>query len=217
MFILKKPPKQDFKIRIFFGNIGCGKTTCAVRTFKKMNKIVNNFSESEQKNLNIPIHFYSNFHCKLSNFNDLSRLGLFTFPENTHLIVDEAGIVYNNRKFKTLPQHTIEWYKLCRHYKCSVDIYSQSFDDMDITLRRLSSELWYVKKLGPFTLLRRIYKRVGVDEVTHQIIDKYEFGKLLPCFLPGCFHRHNFEIFLRKPYYKYFDSFEKQDLPLFLD
>ena len=50
-----------------------------------------------------------------------------------------------------------------------------------------------------------------------QIIDKYEFGKLLPCFLPAPFHKHNFEIFLRKPYYKYFDSFEKCDLPLFLD
>lgn len=130
------------------------------------------------------------------------------------LIIDEAGIEYNSRKYKSLSQDTISFFKLHRHYRCDVDFISQSWEDMDVTIRRLADELWYVRRIGPFTALRRVYKRVGIDEVSHQIIDKYEFGKLLPCILPFPFHRKNLIIFLRKPYYKYFDSYSKMDLPM---
>ncbi len=198
-------------IRVFFGNIGCGKTTLACRQFYKLKKQ----ADKELKKGNIPLYdyYFSNFDNDLSNKIDLKGLGEWTFPENSYIIIDEAGIEYNNRKFKSLPQETIAWFKLSRHYKCDIDFISQSWDDMDITIRRLASELWYVKKLGPFSLLRRVYKTVGIDETTHQIIDKYEFGKLLPCILPFPFHRHNLEIFLRKPYYKYFNTFDKVPLP----
>lgn len=199
-------------IRVYFGNIGCGKTTFAVRQFRKQQK-----HDDKLKIVGkLPCydHYYANFENKLAKFNDLDGLGTWTFPEHSYIIVDEAGIQYNNRKFKTLPQETIAWFKLSRHYKCDVDFVSQSWDDMDVTIRRLASELWYVKRLGPFTMLRRVYKTVGIDENTHQIIDKYELGKLLPCLLPYPFHRHNCEIFFRKPYYKYFDSYSKPELPI---
>lgn len=194
-------------IRVFFGNIGCGKTTFACRQFYKRLRA----DQRDQKKNRVPLYdyYYCNFECKLAHQVTLQDLGQWTFPENSYIIVDEAGIEYNNRKFKTLPQEAISWMKLSRHYKCDVDFVSQSWDDMDITIRRLASELWYVRKLGPFTMLRRIYKRVGIDDETHQICDFYEFGKILPCILPFPFHQHNIEIFLRKPYYKYFDSYAK--------
>lgn len=199
-------------IRVYFGNIGCGKTTFAVRQFRKQQKTDKKLKRVGKS----PCYdyYYANFENKVSRFSDLKGLGEWTFPEHSYIIVDEAGIEYNNRKFKSLSQDTIAWFKLSRHYKCDVDFISQSWDDMDITVRRLASELWYVKKLGPFTMLRRVYKTVGIDENTHQIIDKYEFGKLLPCLLPFPFHRHNCEIFLRRPYYKYFDSYSKVELPI---
>lgn len=196
-------------IRVFFGNIGCGKTTLACRQFYKLLR-------SDQRGKLPPKYenYFSNFECKLSGNVSLQDLGKWTFPKNSYIIIDEAGIEYNNRKFKSLPQETIAWLKLSRHYKCDIDFLSQSWDDMDITIRRLASELWYVRKLGPFTMLRRIYKRVGIDEETHQILDFYEFGKILPCLLPPPFRQHNIEIFLRKPYYKYFDSYHTPDTPL---
>lgn len=199
-------------IRVFFGNIGCGKTTFACRQFHKIEK--NDFRLECKGKVPIYDHYYANFKTSLAKYNDLQGLGQWTFPEHSYIIIDEAGIEYNNRKFKSLPQETIAWFKLSRHYKCDVDFISQSWDDMDITIRRLASELWYIKKLGPFTMLRRVYKRVGIDETTHQIVDFYEFGKLLPCLLPYPFHRDNIKIFLRKPYYKYFNSYDKKDLPV---
>lgn len=195
-------------IRIYFGNPGCGKTTLACRMFKKEKKRYKR-KKSPYK------YFISNFENKLSNCVSLEGLGKWTFPDYSYVIVDEAGIEYNNRKFKTLPKETIAWFKLHRHYRCDVDFISQSWEDIDITIRRLADELWYVRKLGPFTMIRRVYKRVGIDDETHQILDFYEFGKLLPCILPPPFHRNNLQIFLRKPYYKYFDSYSKKELPLY--
>lgn len=202
-------------IRIYFGNIGCGKTTLAVRNFSKEQNL-GLFSRLKARYFPSMVkpqrydYYFANFENKLSNFSDLQKLGQWTFPEHTYLIVDEAGIEYNNRKFKSMPQETIAWFKLSRHYKCDVDFISQSWDDIDITIRRLASEYWYVKKLGPFTMLRRVYKRVGIDEVTHQIVDFYEFGKLWRIILGEI----NLKIFLRYPYYKYFDSYAKHELPV---
>lgn len=188
--------------RIFFGSPGCGKTTLACRTFYK--EIKKGFDSSYRS-------LFCNFETGLANQVDLKDLGVWSPPERSLLIIDEAGIEYNSRKYKSLSQKAIAFFKLHRHYRVDVDFISQSWD-MDVTIRRLADELWYVRRLGPFTMLRRIYKTVGVDDNTHQIIDKFEFGKILPCILPPPFHRKNLILFFRKPYYKYFDSYSKMEL-----
>ena len=78
---------------------------------------------------------------------------------------------------------------------------------MDVTIRRLADELWYVRKVGCFTFCRRIYKRCGIDSVSHQIIDEYRFGRFIFGLLPPPFYSREWFIFWRKPYYHYFDSY----------
>lgn len=94
------------------------------------------------------------------------------------VIIDEAGIEYNNRSFKTFPPEAIYFYKYHRHYQTSVDIFSQSYEDMDVTLRRLAQHFYVVKKsLVPFCVTCRLIRRkVGVDDMTHQIADLYSMG-----------------------------------------
>ena len=192
-------------IRIFFGNPGCGKTTFACKMLKKELRRIYR-KKSPYRNL------YANFENKLSNSVDLKGLGEWSFPYKSYVVIDEAGIEYNSRKFKTMSKELIAWFKLHRHYQCDVDFISQSWEDIDITVRRLADELWYIRRVGPFTMVRRIYKRIAIDENTRQIIDVYELGKILPCLLPPPFHRKNLQIFLRKPYYKYFDSYSRKTL-----
>lgn len=188
-------------IRLFFGSPGSGKTTLAVRNFYKL-----------QHKRNSPYDYYfANFDTDLAFKVNLKDLGKWTFPEYSYVIIDEAGIEYNNRKFKTLDQKTIEWFKLHRHYRCDVDVISQSWEDSDITIRRLADELWYIRKLGPFTLVRRVFKSVSVDENTHQIIDSFLLGKMIKRILPFPFHQKTWFLVFRPKYYKYFSSFAHPD------
>lgn len=203
-------------IRVFFGSPGAGKTTEACKMMKNNTKSYD--------------HIYCNFDLSedfsIGKTVDLKDLGLWTFPDHSYIAIDEAGIEYNNRKFKTLPQYTIEWFKLHRHYRCDVDIFSQSFEDMDVTLRRLATQYWYMRKIGPVTLLRRVYKFVTVDENTHQIIDGYRMEKglwllLQPLRLLGLGYifpqLKGWKFTYRPKYYKYFDSYAHPDLPIIED
>lgn len=202
-------------IRIYFGNPGCGKTTLACRLLYKIKKNNARLAKKDKFYKSKYYHCYTNFETKLAKEFPLDKLGPMTPPVKSYLIIDEAGIEYNSRKYKSLSQETISWFKLHRHYQCDVDVISQSWEDMDITLRRLADQLWCLKKLGPFTMARRIYKRVGIDENTHQIIDEYRMGSLIMHLLPFPFHQHNIELFLRKPYYKWFDTYSRPNTSIY--
>ena len=150
-------------IKIYFGVPGSGKTTLAA-------KIV-------LENLKRGVRTYTNVPIKGGLLFDASAIGSFDISDG-EMILDEAGIQFNNRKFKTLPQSTIEWFKLSRHYGIrNIHIFSQSYDDMDITLRRLADEIYTIKRtLIPLVFCRRRIKvKVGIDKDTHQIMDQYFF------------------------------------------
>lgn len=149
---------------------------------------------------------------------DLHDLGKWTFPRNSYIAVDEAGIEYNSRKTLCLSQDTIKWLKKHRHYGCDLDYFSQSHEDIDVTIRRLATEYWLLYRLGPWTLCRRIYKSIGIDENTHQIVDQYRFASML--WLPFWFLQlgfpfdKKFTLTFRPFYYKYFDSWDIDDIPV---
>ena len=121
------------------------------------------------------------------------------------VIIDEAGIEYNNRNFKSFPPDAIYWYKYHRHYECSVDVFSQSYEDMDITLRRLAQNYFVVKKslIPGFIVVKKIRRKVGIDDNTHQIIDKYYFG----------FPVLDTKWIYSRPLWKLFNSFSRKELP----
>lgn len=207
-------------IRVFFGNPGCGKSTyiakCCYRNYKRLLK-----TQGYK-------HYYSNLELTVPGSGyvtpeDLRLLGKWTFPRGTIFYLDEAGIEFNNRNYKAFPPYTIAWFKLHRHYGVDVDVVSQSWEDMDITIRRLADQLWYMRKIGPWTLLRRVYKRVMIDEKTHQIIDGYRMESglwvlLQPLRLLGLGYvlpqLKGWKLMFRPFYYRYFDSWKTPDTPV---
>lgn len=193
-------------IRIFFGSPGVGKTTLATYFIKRNRKFYK--------------HCFGNFEhiVPKSYVCDLDGLGEWTFPPSSYIAVDEAGIEYNSRAHKSLSKSTIAWFKKHRHYRCDVDIFSQSWEDMDITIRRLTNQLWYMYRIGPFTLCRRLYKRVTVDKNTEQIIDGYRIASMLWLFVPFLWWLkivdRKFMVIYRPLYYKYFDSYSVDPIPV---
>lgn len=189
-------------IRMFFGVPGCGKTSLAVRELAKDKT-----------------HSYTmcNFDCShpliFDGFSP-DGLGKFTVPENTLIAIDEASCEWNNRSFKTFPPELIEYLKKHRHYKVDIDLYSQSWDDVDITARRLVEELWYGRKLFlGISVWRRIYKNVDIEKRTDksvigQIVDGYRKSSILSLL----YRPSNWKFTFRPHWYGFFNSWEKENL-----
>lgn len=159
--------KPQHVLNVYFGVPGSGKTTFAAHLARK---------EMRRKR---PV--WSNVPITGTYEIDIQRdLGKFMISDGK-LIVDEAGIEHNNRSYKSMPLHQIEWYKYHRHYRMSVDVFSQSHEDMDVTLRRLAQNFFVVtKSLIPWHIKVRPIKRyIDIDEHTKQIIDAYRFKSFL--------------------------------------
>lgn len=151
-------------LAIYFGVPGSGKTTHAAMIVKK--------------NLKKGVTTYSNVDIRGAVFYDTALLGTCEISGGD-LIIDEASICFNNRNFKSLPQATIQWLKLYRHYGIrNVYVYSQSYEDMDVTLRRLADRLYIVRRsMLPYChVIKPIMVSIGIDDQTHQIVQAYRFG-----------------------------------------
>lgn len=98
------------------------------------------------------------------------------------MIIDEAGVEFNNRNFKSFSADAVYFFKYHRHYRLAVDVISQSHEDMDVTLRRLAYGFYVVRRsaIPGFVCIKAIKRRIGIDDNTHQIIDQYYWG--LPVF-----------------------------------
>jgi len=194
-------------IRIYFGSPGCGKTSLIAFFTQKYFKQYHLFKRLYK----IPRYDYVLSNVPIINASpfDVRDLDSFSPYPRSLLLIDEGGIVYNNRKFKDMPQGTIEFLKLHRHYNCDISVFSQSWEDLDITIRRLCDEIYKVQKIGQFTFTRLIQRRVGIDKETKQIVDQFHQVPLVASpFVPA-----ENAFFFRPFYYKFFDSFETPDRP----
>lgn len=190
--VWKHGKKKSIGISVYFGGTGSGKSTIGVAEACKWKKS------------GFPV--YANYPIEGTyKLDPLKDLG-FNHLQPGLAVIDEAGIEYNNRKFKSMPQQNIEWLKLHRHYKVGVMIMSQSFEDMDVTFRRLAHRYflvkpaWYSRKIICAIPIRR---SIGIDDNTHQIVDMFKFDPLI------------FRLFTTKRYYgpKYWPKFDSYDAP----
>ena len=211
------PAKKPYSLNIYFGIPGAGKTTLAAYLTKKANKqawpitLAEKYpSKLSDKILASPFWkrrkpVYSNVPItgayKMDCHKDLGRYMIV----NAKGIIDEAGIDYNNRKTKDMSPEEIYFFKYYRHYELDLEVFSQSHEDMDITLRRLASSFYLVKKslIPGFVVFRRIYRKIGIDRNTHQIIDMYYF---MPCGIGS-------KWIYSRPLWKLFNSFSRKQLP----
>ena len=217
MFDRARHPKHKLQLNVYFGVPGSGKTTYAAYLSKSCAK------ESIVIRLcrRFPCRFTSwilngrNWKRKIPVWSNVPIKGTYRLDARNDIgvsmisdgkmIIDEAGVEFNNRNYKNLPQEAIKWFKYHRHYGVSVDVFSQSFEDMDVTLRRLAQNFYVVKRsIVPFMVItKRIRRKVGIDDNTHQLCDHYSFGfPILDTKWVFC-----------PPLWKMFDSYDYEELP----
>lgn len=105
---------------------------------------------------------------------------------NVLIMVDEVGMIWDNRNFKKFAETTRDWFKLQRHYKCKVYLFSQAFD-IDKKLRDLCDDMWLlVSKFRVLSYGKHILRRMDIieaqGEAESRIVDQLKFDSLLFAF-----------------------------------
>lgn len=182
---------NPYKLTMIFGKKGCGKTTLLTKLALQYHK------------KGIPVYCTEKipFTYQISP----EQVGFVELPENSVLLMDEVGMCYDNRQFKNFKPEVRDWFKLQRHRKVRVYLFSQTFD-IDKKLRDLTDEMYLVeKKFRVFSYSKRILKKTVLNKSTAESPSKLDedlvFDSLL---LFWCGSRKLTFI----PFYaKYFDSF----------
>lgn len=180
--------KNPYKLYMIFGKKGSGKSSylakLALRYQRRGWNVYCNMPD-----LSIPDIRYV----------DAEKIGEFIPEPHSVLLLDEVGMLYDNRNYKSFKTDVRDFFKLQRHYKCIVYLASQSFD-VDKKLRDLTDMMYLVTNVGVMSIIRPITKKITLTEATSygesRIADNLKFKWIFAwkfTFLPK--------------YAKYFDSF----------
>lgn len=147
---LTKKYLNPYKLTMIFGKKGCGKSTLLTKLALQYQK------------KNIPV--YSTEPIPGAYLIDPKDVGYAEFPPGSVLLIDEVGMIWDNRGFKSFDNKVRDWFKLQRHRKIRVYLFSQTFD-VDKKIRDLTDEMYLVeKKLRVFSYSKRILKRTVLVE-----------------------------------------------------
>lgn len=194
---------NPYKLIMKFGKKGCGKSTDLTKeALKHMVKgwtvystepIVGTYQIDPKD-----IGFVKLVDCNFEPFNPYDYSGIirffkviknFFFPHKPKilLLVDEVGLIWHCRDFKSFKAEVREFFKMQRHRHIKCIIYSQTFD-VDKTIRDLTDSMFLITNVARvFSYGKRIRKFIDIKESSEDgtvsfLAEGVEFEPLL---LPG--------------------------------
>lgn len=148
---------NPYKLYLVFGKKGSGKSTYLVKLAKKHLK----------KNWIVYTNMEELFMPGVRHF-DIQHLGDFVPEAHSLLLLDEVGMIWDNRDYKTFKPQVRDFFKLQRHYHVKVYMASQTFD-VDKKLRDLCDGMYlHTNFARVFTLGKRIVRKVVITQSTSE-------------------------------------------------
>lgn len=191
--------RNPYKLIMVFGKKGSGKSTFMTKTAIQQllkGKVV-----------------YSTVDIPGTRSFDVDDIGRCNFPEESIVLIDEVGMIWDNRNYKNFRTDVRDWFKLQRHNKVTVYLFSQTFD-VDVKLRNLTDAMYLITcHFSVLSIARKIKRGIVIVNPDGQsearIADSLEFvSPLLSLFGARSL------IFTWIPNWtKYFNSFELPDKP----
>lgn len=144
---------------------------------------------------------------------DPKQIGELMFPPESAIFIDEIGMIFDNRNFKSFRDDTRDWFKLQRHYHCTVHMFSQSYD-IDKKIRDLTDFCYLVTNwFNCITVCRKISRRLTIVHADtggtgeSHLADDMDFTPWFTIPFGGA-------VFTWIPHWtKYFNSFDAPELP----
>lgn len=140
------------------------------------------------------------------------EIGYYELPWHSLLIIDEIGMIWDNRDFKNFSNAVRDWFKLQRHRGVKVICASQSFD-VDKKIRDLADDMFLLQKtFRVFSYGKRILKILDIVEANgdhnseSRIVDQLKFDSIL------FFWAGSRTLTFIPHWTKYFDSFSAPPL-----
>lgn len=186
---------NPYKLTYIFGLKGAGKSTYMVKLMKQDLKrgwtVYTNMDDVRLPGVRV---FES------------SALKEAAPDERSALYIDEAGLLWDNRNFKSFDSGFTEFFKLQRKYKCKVVINSQSFD-VDKKIRDLVDRMYLITNIANVIgIARPILRNIKLIEAQGQyearIADSLRFDKIW-----------HFKFFWLPRYHIFFNSFKAPQRP----
>lgn len=144
--------RNKFQLIFLFGKKGSGKSTLLIKMMYKYGK----------KGYTI----YTNMTDCLfpsARIIDISMIGDMVPEPYSILCLDEVGMEYDARKFKSFKENTRDFYKLQRHYQVLCYCASQTWD-VDKKVRDLTDKMYLCNAIGPISIARRIKRSFGLTD-----------------------------------------------------
>lgn len=162
---------NPYKLIMIFGKKGSGKTT--------------NLTKIAIQHIKAGWIVYSTIDIPGTIKFNVNDVGYKVFPEHSVVLIDEVGMIWDNRDFKSFKPQVRDYFKFQRQYKNKVYLFSQTFD-IDLKLRNLTDEMWLLTNVGRvFSLQKRIIKKITINNASENsggvssLVDEYKFDSPL--------------------------------------
>lgn len=193
-------------VSLYFGLPGAGKTT--LMAYHALKGIKSKKYENVYGNVHMVIDGYT--------YIDNYCIGKFNL-ENCLILIDEATLFADNRKFKDFDMGKITYFLEHRHYNADIILFTQQWDGVDRKIRVITDRVYYVFKGRIFGHWFTTYYRIPYGIIIpdpHKDKSSEKLGEIVQGYCkPNILIRLFAPKLYRPKYYKYFDSWEKPYLP----
>lgn len=193
-------------VSLYFGLPGAGKTTLMAH------KALQGVKDKRYKNV------YGNVKMQIDGYTyiDNDCIGKYDLSDCL-ILIDEATLFADSRAYKSFDKGKLEYFLEHRHFNADICLFTQQWDGVDRKIRVITDRVYYVYKGKLFGHWFTTYYRIPYGIIIpdpHKDKSSEKLGEIVQGYCkPNLIIRLFAPKLYRPKYYRYFNSWERPELP----